>query len=108
MELIGWLNNHGKVWKIFDNIQEQISQNHTGIVTILTYLVANLTHWTTLYITFEQLLHVKDAMQLGVMQCCGAIIAAQVGAAKYPEKDELTKSAELTAILSRITIFGQA
>jgi hypothetical protein len=93
-ELIGWLNRHGKVRKIFDNVQEQISQDRTSIVTILTYLVANLTRWTTHYIAFERLLHVKDALQLGIMQCRGAIIAAQVGATKYSEKDELTKSAE--------------
>lgn len=36
-----------------------------------------------------RLIEVKDALQLAVLQSRGAIIAAQVGAAKYNEKEKL-------------------
>ena len=41
--LIGWLNNNGKVHKMFNGAQAQISLNHTGHSVVLAYLVANLT-----------------------------------------------------------------
>jgi hypothetical protein len=42
--LIGWLNNHSKVWKMFDSTQAQISQDQTGQPIILAYLAANIAH----------------------------------------------------------------
>ena len=54
--LIGWLNNHSKVRKIFDSAQAQISQDWTGNCTILAYLSANLTQWTTHCVAFIQLI----------------------------------------------------
>ena len=41
--LIGWLNNHLKVQKIFDASQVEISQDHIGWIVILAYLITNLT-----------------------------------------------------------------
>jgi hypothetical protein len=43
--LIGWLNNQGKVHKTFDASQAQISLDRTGQSVILAYLSANLTRW---------------------------------------------------------------
>lgn len=94
MELIGWLNNHGKVRKIMDKSQADVSLDRTGVATVLAYLVANLTRWTTHYIAFARLFKVKEALQLAVLKYCGSIIKAQVGAAKGREKTELTESAE--------------
>ena len=50
--LIRWLNNHGKVHKLFDEAQEQISLDHTDYTIVLTYLVAHLTQWMTHCIAF--------------------------------------------------------
>jgi hypothetical protein len=66
--LIGWLNNHGKVRKIFDSAQAQISQDQTGDCTILAYLSANVTWWTTHCVGFIQLIQVAPALKLTVMQ----------------------------------------
>jgi hypothetical protein len=93
-DLIGWLNNHGKVRKVFDGAQKQISEDRTGKIVIVAYLVANLTRWTTHYVAFARLYRVKDALQFAVLKSRGTIIAAQVGVAKYTEKAELTRSAE--------------
>ncbi|KAJ3734617.1 ribonuclease H-like domain-containing protein [Lentinula guzmanii] len=92
--IIGWLNNHGKVRKIFDKAQEDISwDRYNGRVVILAYVSANLTRWTTHYIAFMRLLRVKDALQLAVLQHRGTILNAQVGAAKYSEKIRLEAEA---------------
>ena len=42
-DLIGWINNHGKVWKIFDDTQKQVSKDRINKELVLTYLVVNLT-----------------------------------------------------------------
>ncbi|KAF5343191.1 hypothetical protein D9758_016921 [Tetrapyrgos nigripes] len=92
--LIGWINSHGKVRKIFDAAQEWIAkdQNIQRIV-ILSYLIANLTRWTTHYIAFFRLRDLKAPLQLAVMQSRNAILTAQVGAAKSTEKDRLEAEA---------------
>ena len=46
-DLIGWINNHGKVRKIFDDAQKQVSKDRINRELVLAYLVANLTRWTT-------------------------------------------------------------
>ena len=91
--LIGWLNNHGKVRKIVDKAQGEISKDRMGYVIILAYVVANLTRWTTHCVTFIRLIRVKPALQLAVMQHRGALIQAQVGVAKSTEKTRLTSEA---------------
>ncbi|KAF5343814.1 hypothetical protein D9758_016207 [Tetrapyrgos nigripes] len=92
--LIGWINSHGKVRKIFDAAQEWIAkdQNIQRIV-ILSYLIANLTRWTTQYVAFFRLRDLKAPLQLAVMQSRNAILTAQVGAAKSTEKDRLEAEA---------------
>lgn len=74
MSLIGWLNNHRKVCKMFNNAQAQISLDHTGHSVVLAYLIANMTRWMTHCIAFIQLLHIQDALKLEVMQHRGGII----------------------------------
>ena len=66
--LIGWINNHGKVHKMFDSAQAQISLDCISKSITLAYLVANITRWTTHCVAFIRLLHVQDALKLEVMQ----------------------------------------
>lgn len=80
--LIGWINNHGKVWKIFDKAQHEISTDRCGKIIVLAYLMANLTRWTTHCVAFLRLYYVKMALVMAVMCHQGAIVTAQVGAAK--------------------------
>ncbi|KAJ7437955.1 hypothetical protein FB451DRAFT_1450101, partial [Mycena latifolia] len=86
--------NHGKVRKIFDGVQEQLSQDRLGRIIILAYLVANLTRWTTHCIAFIRLLVLQEYLQFAVLQSRGAIVAAQVGAAKSTEVAKLAEEAD--------------
>lgn len=79
---------------IFDEAQRQISKDRNGgRVQVLSYLVANMTRWTTHFIAFARLNSLKGSLQLAVIMHREAIIAAQVGAAKYTEKAQLTEQA---------------
>ncbi|KAJ7480418.1 ribonuclease H-like domain-containing protein [Mycena galericulata] len=92
--LIGWINNHGKVRKIFDDSQAIISpDSNAGRVIILAYLVANLTRWTTHFVAFLRLFKVRKALQLAVLTKRTAIIDAEVGAATSTEAARLTDDA---------------
>ncbi|KAJ6570760.1 hypothetical protein B0H10DRAFT_1928086 [Mycena sp. CBHHK59/15] len=91
--LIAWINNHGKVRKIFDAVQEQLSKDRLERVVVLAYVVANLTRWTTHCIAFLRLLFLREYLQFAVLQSRGAIIAAQVGAAKSTEAERLKEEA---------------
>ncbi|KAK7042800.1 ribonuclease H-like domain-containing protein [Favolaschia claudopus] len=103
--LIAWINNHGKVRKIFDNSQAQLSTDRLGFVLVLAYLVANLTRWTTHFIAFVRLISLQEALQFAVLQSRGAIIAAQVGAAKSTEAQKLREEAEYFCDLIRDSSF---
>jgi len=92
--IIGWLNNHGKVRKIFDAAQAEISKGRTGRIIILAYLIANLTRWTTHCIAFMRLKRVQPALTSAADQKRGAIIKAEVGAATYKEAERLQADAE--------------
>ncbi|KAJ6624052.1 hypothetical protein B0H10DRAFT_1943534 [Mycena sp. CBHHK59/15] len=83
--LIGWINNHSKVQKIFDHAQHNISKDCLGYFLILANLVANLMCWTTHCIAFMCVFCLQDALQFAVMQSRGTIVSAQVGAAKGTE-----------------------
>ncbi|KAJ7482889.1 hypothetical protein B0H11DRAFT_1723504, partial [Mycena galericulata] len=92
--LIGWINNHGKVRKIFNDSQAIISpDSNAGRVIILAYLVANLTHWTTHFVMFLHLFKVRKALQLAVLTKRTAIIDAEVGATTLTEVARLTDDA---------------
>jgi hypothetical protein len=67
-DLIGWINNHSKVWKVFDAAQEQISIDQMGQPLVLAYLPVNITRWTTHCVAFIRLIHVQEALKLKVMQ----------------------------------------
>ncbi|KAJ7703333.1 hypothetical protein B0H17DRAFT_1127581 [Mycena rosella] len=82
--LIGWINNHGKAI---------ISQDRVGRIIVLAYLVANITRWTTHFIAFLRLFTLRQALQLAVLQKRAAIIAAEVGAAKFKEADRMEEEA---------------
>ncbi|KAJ6607227.1 ribonuclease H-like domain-containing protein [Mycena sp. CBHHK59/15] len=92
--LISWLNNHGKVRKIFDKSQKIISMQNAGRMIILAYLIANLTRWTTHFVAFRRLFILKEPIQLAVYQNRKAIIDAQVGTAVSTEGERLRADAE--------------
>ena len=73
--LLGWLLGHQRVRAIFD--EAQALRNHG---TVLTYLVANLTRWTTHYTAFRRLLDLKTPIRHAVVLSRNDIIGAQVGA----------------------------
>ncbi|THU97324.1 hypothetical protein K435DRAFT_965546 [Dendrothele bispora CBS 962.96] len=75
-DLIGWLNNHGRVRSIFNEVQSAQSNK------VLTYLVANLTRWTTHQISFDRLEEVKQPLRTTSVSRREDVIAAQVGAEK--------------------------
>ncbi|KAJ7122587.1 ribonuclease H-like domain-containing protein [Mycena crocata] len=92
--LVSWLNNHGKVRKIFDAVQEQLSFDRVGRIIVLAYLVANMTRWTTHCVSFIRLLVLQEYLQFAVLQSRGAIVAAQVGQAKSTEAVKLAEEAD--------------
>ena len=71
-----------------------ISQDCLHRVQILTYLVANLTCWTTHCMAFIQLLGVKTDLGLVVMQSRATIIAAEVCTATGVKERELAEDVE--------------
>ncbi|KAJ7494917.1 ribonuclease H-like domain-containing protein [Mycena latifolia] len=103
--LIAWINNHGKVRKIFDESQAVISQDRIGRIIILAYLVANLTRWTTHFVAFFRLFMLQSALKLAVLQKRSAIIAAEVGAATSTEGERLREDAEKFCALIEDTTF---
>ncbi|KAF8196213.1 hypothetical protein K438DRAFT_1760391 [Mycena galopus ATCC 62051] len=75
-ELVGWILSHGRVRNIFD--KSQFAKN----VSVLVYLVANLTRWTTHYLAFSRLLELKAPLRHAAYLQRSEIIDAQVGAEK--------------------------
>ncbi|KAH9981889.1 hypothetical protein BJV74DRAFT_797695 [Russula compacta] len=76
-EVIRWILNHQYVQAIFDEAQ---SMKNDG--TVLAYLVANLTHWTTHFVAFNHLYHLKVPLRQAVILNCDKIVSAQVRAEK--------------------------
>ncbi|KAF5365841.1 hypothetical protein D9757_012806 [Collybiopsis confluens] len=75
-DLIGWLNNHGRVRCTFNNVQIE----RTGQVK--SHLVANTTRWTTHLVAFLRLDDLKQSLRMAAITQREAIISAQVGAEK--------------------------
>ncbi|KAJ3738988.1 ribonuclease H-like domain-containing protein [Lentinula raphanica] len=71
-ELIGWLNNHGRVRSIFDDIQKEQTKQ------VKTYLVANMTRWTTHLVAFLCLLELKQSLRTAAITKREEIISAQI------------------------------
>ncbi|KAJ7237891.1 ribonuclease H-like domain-containing protein [Mycena haematopus] len=75
-DLIHWIIGHDRVRKIFDDAQFEKN------FKIVAYLLANLTRWTTHYLAFQRLLHLKTPLRYAAFLYRNEIIAAQVGAEK--------------------------
>jgi hypothetical protein len=75
-DVLGWIVNHERVRTIFD--QAQIDK--TGAA--LSYLIANITRWTTHSIAFHRLMRLKAPIREAAITKRADIIAAQVGAEK--------------------------
>jgi hypothetical protein len=93
-DLIGWILNHGKVRSVFNETQAEISGK------VLTFLVANLTRWTTHFIAFDRLQDLKDPLRRAVISRRADVISGQVGAEKNRHKkqkleDDATAHCEL-------------
>ncbi|KAJ7018009.1 ribonuclease H-like domain-containing protein [Mycena alexandri] len=76
IELIHWILSHDRVRKIFDDAQ------FVKNFVVLVYLLANLTRWTTHYIAFRRLLHLRIALRYAVYIHRPEILAAQLGVEK--------------------------
>jgi hypothetical protein len=79
--LLGWLLNHQRVRSIFNDAQALRNNS-----TVLAYLVANLTRWTTHYTAFRRLLDLKVPIHHAVVLSRDNIIATQVGAERNAGK----------------------
>ncbi|KAK7440944.1 hypothetical protein VKT23_016720 [Stygiomarasmius scandens] len=88
-DLVGWINNHGKVQKIFDRTQKE----KTG--KSLMYIAGNLTRWTTHEASFKRLDEVNVPLRSASMEKHLQIIEAEVGAEKnFREVQRLRTDAE--------------
>ncbi|KAJ3732252.1 hypothetical protein DFJ43DRAFT_1154608 [Lentinula guzmanii] len=63
-ELIGWINNHGHVRAIFNNVQNE------------------QTKWTTHLVAFLRLIELKQLLRTAAVMKCNDIISAHIGAEK--------------------------
>ncbi|KAJ7325950.1 ribonuclease H-like domain-containing protein [Mycena albidolilacea] len=76
IEFVHWLNNHDKVRDIFDAHQRALDPHGK----VLTYLVANLTHWTTHLVAALRFQRLKEPIRRAILNDREDIIKAQVGA----------------------------
>lgn len=74
---------------IFDGIQVEVMKKSTK-----SYLVANMTCWTTHFVALDCLNELKQSLHTASLTHCDAIIAAQVGAAVSTKARELCEDAE--------------
>ncbi|KAF5354536.1 hypothetical protein D9758_011245 [Tetrapyrgos nigripes] len=86
-DLVGWFNNHGRVRVIFD--EEQLKANHK----ILSYILANLTRWTTHVISFHRLEEIEQPLRIAALSHRDDVIGAQVGAEKNIRNASALRSA---------------
>ncbi|KAJ7050855.1 ribonuclease H-like domain-containing protein [Mycena amicta] len=73
IEFVNWLNQHDKVRNIFDEQQKRSGNT-------LSYIVANLTRWTTHLVAFLRFRVLKIPIRAAILNERDAIIKAQVGA----------------------------
>ncbi|KAJ7808340.1 ribonuclease H-like domain-containing protein [Mycena olivaceomarginata] len=76
IEFVHWLNNHDKVRDIFDAHQRALDPHGK----VLTYLVANLTRWTTHLVAALRFQRLKEPIRKAILNDREDIIKAQVGA----------------------------
>ncbi|KAJ7300362.1 hypothetical protein DFH08DRAFT_828525 [Mycena albidolilacea] len=97
--LIGWINNHGKVRKIFDRAQRDFHMDRLGRVLILAYLVANLTR-------LDYALHrIHAVIPSGGTAAVGRDAEPWWETAKGAEKTAFTEEAEKFCTLIMETTF---
>ncbi|KAJ6618631.1 hypothetical protein B0H10DRAFT_2189463 [Mycena sp. CBHHK59/15] len=82
-DAIGWINNHERVRDVFDDVQ---AEQNGG--TVLAYLMANLTRWTTHFVAFNRFLQLKAPLRQAAILRRNEIIAAQLGAEKNKKKQK--------------------
>ncbi|KAJ6569136.1 ribonuclease H-like domain-containing protein [Mycena capillaripes] len=80
-DAIGWINNHERVRDIFDEVQ---AEQNGG--TMLAYLMANLTRWTTHSVAFNRFIQLKNPVRNAAIIRRDDIVEAQVGAEKNRKK----------------------
>lgn len=83
------MNNHARVRVIFDSVQVEITKKPAK-----SYLVANLTRWTTHFVALDRLEELKQSLRAASLTRRDDIIAAQVGAAVSSKARELRADAE--------------
>ncbi|KAJ3726487.1 ribonuclease H-like domain-containing protein [Lentinula guzmanii] len=71
-ELIGWINNHGRVRAIFNNIQNEQNKQ------VKSYLIANATRWTTHLVAFLRLIELKQPLRTAAVMKRDDIIRAHI------------------------------
>ncbi|KAJ7195384.1 hypothetical protein GGX14DRAFT_377173 [Mycena pura] len=99
--LVNWINNHDKVRDIFDRAQQSVSADENqGRITVVTYIIANMTRWTTHATAFLRILRLKRSLTQAAILNETAIVNAQVGAAKSTEKVRL--ETEARAMIAQI------
>lgn len=86
--VIGWINLHSRVRVVFDSVQIEM-----GRTVPLAYLVACITRWTTHFTAFARLYELNNVLKQTVAFRRRLIVDAQVGAAKYADKERLTANA---------------
>ncbi|KAF8993152.1 ribonuclease H-like domain-containing protein [Cyathus striatus] len=90
-DLIGWILLHGRIRSLFNEAQAEIPPGR-----ILSFLVANMTRWTTHFVAFDRLYELKNAIRRAVLLNRADIVAAQVGAENNRrKKDKLESEAML-------------
>ncbi|KAJ3967616.1 hypothetical protein EV361DRAFT_953074, partial [Lentinula raphanica] len=97
-ELIGWINNHGRVRAIFNKVQNEQTKQ------VKSYLVANATRWTTHLVAFLRLVELKQSLRTAAVTKRDDIISAHVGA----EKNTMTALALCTAAEEQIEVIESA
>lgn len=79
-ELIGWINNHGRVRVIIQGVQQDVSGK------VLSFITANLTRWTTHFVAYDRLITVQQPLRSAALMKRDAILEAQIGAQKNPKE----------------------
>ncbi|KAJ7435413.1 ribonuclease H-like domain-containing protein [Mycena latifolia] len=87
-ELLGWIVGHEHVRDIFDKVQ--VEKNGKAV----SYLIANITRWTTHFASFDRLIRLKEPLRQAAITKRAEIIAAHVGAEKNKKAvEKMTKAA---------------
>jgi hypothetical protein len=81
--LISWILNHGRVRSVFNEMQSEILVPSGRVIT---FLVANITRWTTHFVAFDRLCDLKDPLCHAVILRRKDIISGQIGMEKIARR----------------------